>query len=138
MQPLLAGNDPILKYLKSYNTLQNDLRSIISSIDISTISFVFGTITCPKRIYTLHKITVTDLRQHLLELLQLLSNQDLELGNSRFSILFWGPRGIESNLIKPIQRFKLKNNIDLVRGVWNDDPDWVWYALKSTLDSIQI
>lgn len=131
MYRISSSNDLIRVYLNSYDILTNDLVNVLSTLQPSTLALIFGPVSCPNVIYALHNTTLDcTIQQYLLEILPLLSDTH----RSRFTVLAWAPRGLESDFTTP-KRFRFKNQIDLVENVWNHDDDHVWYALNATLDA---
>lgn len=131
MNRISSINDPIRVYLNSYDILINDLYTVISTFKPSTLALIFGPVSCPNVIYALHKTVVDcNIQQYLLQILPLISDTQ----TSKFILLAWAPRGIESELTTP-KRFKFKDQIDLVESDWKHDDDYVWYALNATLDA---
>lgn len=122
-------NNSIQKYLSLYSILKTNLLDIFYITRPSTVALIFGSISHPNIIYALHYQNCSKSKQ----LMQLL-NIPMQQEKSKFTVLVWAQRGIESDLLKP-KKFKFKNPIDIGNNVWNDDPDYIWYAVYDSLDA---
>lgn len=127
----IQNNDPVQKYLYSYSILKASLLDVIYLTRPSTLAFIFGSISNPIIIYSLHSTCLnTSLQEHFMQLLFTTVNVN---DTGKFTVLVWANRGIESDLLAP-KKFRFKDPIDLGESVWIDDPDYVWYAINATLE----
>ena len=95
----------------------------------STVAFIFGSISHPNIIYALH-YHICSASEHLMQLLL----KPIQEEKSKFTVLVWAQRGIESDLLTP-KKFRFKDPIDIGDSIWNDDPDYIWYAMNASLDA---